>query len=67
MFRLKIIVLKEWKSITPLNLFTLTLISLTKNLVYKNIEAQMRKKIKTIIRTLPTSKPGFKKYLNLIC
>ena len=45
MFRLKIIVLKEWKSITPLNLFTLTLISLTKNLVYKNIEAQMRKNL----------------------
>ena len=33
-----------------------TLISLTKNLVYKNIEAQMWKKIRTIIRTSPASK-----------
>ena len=29
-----------------------TLISLTKNLVYKNIEAQIGKKIRTIVRTL---------------
>ena len=32
-----------------------TLFSLTKNLVYKNIEAQMWKKIRTIIRTSPAS------------
>ena len=33
-----------------------TLISLTKNLVYKNIEAQMWKKVRTIIRTSPALK-----------
>ena len=32
-----------------------TLFSLTKNLVYKNIEAQIWKKIRTIIRTLSAS------------
>ena len=33
----------------------ITLICLTKNLVYKNIEAQMRKKIRTIVRTSSAS------------
>ena len=32
-----------------------TLICLTKNLVYKNIEVQMRKKIRTILRTSSAS------------
>ena len=32
-----------------------TLFSLTKNLVYKNIEAQMWKKIRTIVRTSSAS------------
>ena len=36
----------------------ITLISLTKNLVYKNIEAQMWKKIRTIIATSPASNLG---------
>ena len=36
----------------------LTLICLTKNLVYKNIEAQMRKKIRTIVRTSSASDVG---------
>ena len=35
-----------------------TLKCLTKNLVYKNIEAQMRKKIRTIIRTSSASNLG---------
>ena len=37
---------------------SLTLICLTKNLVYKNIEAQMRKKIRTIVRTSSASNVG---------
>ena len=36
--------------------FSNTLFSLTKNLVYKNIEAQIWKKIRTIIRTSSASK-----------
>ena len=35
-----------------------TLFSLTKNLVYKNIEAQTWKKIRTIIKTLSASQHG---------
>ena len=35
-----------------------TLICLTKNLVYKNIEVQIWGKIRTIIRTLSASKRG---------
>ena len=35
-----------------------THISLTKNLVYKNIEAQMRKKIRTIIKISPALEIG---------
>ena len=44
-----------------------TLISLTKNLVYKNIEAQMQKKMITIIRTSPASKKGIYEYSYFIC
>ena len=36
----------------------ITLFSLTKNLVYKNIEAQICKKIRTIIKTLSASQHG---------
>ena len=36
-------------------MFVSTLFSLIKNLVYKNIEAQIWKKIRTIIRTLSAS------------
>ena len=44
-----------------------TLICLTKNLVYKNIEAQMRKKIRTIVRTSSAlNLRESKKHLNLI-
>ena len=35
----------------------ITLFSLTKNLVYKNIEAQLWKEIRIIIRTLSASRP----------
>ena len=38
-----------------IHMICVTLISLTKNLVYKNTEAEMTKKIRTIIRTLSAS------------
>ena len=44
-----------------------TLFSLTKNLVYKNIEAQIWKKIRTIIRISPASKKEMYEYSYFIC
>ena len=45
--------LKTYKLMRKLQGIPTTLISLTKNLVYKNIDAQIRKEISTIIRTSP--------------
>ena len=48
--------LKTYKLMRKLQGIPTTLISLTKNLVYKNIEAQIRKKIRTMVKTLPASR-----------
>ena len=45
--------LKTYKLMRKLQGVPTTLISLTKNLVYKNFEAQIRKEMSTIIRTSP--------------